>query len=280
LQSARFTAPTSAIVVNDTVVIADAGNRRLRQLPLESLRGPLGSHFEDIGSTSDYRIALISNSFGFLHAEWANSIPGELESNLNQDRSRIGLTKPIRVSMVRIDGGTVTGTAAYIDNFFSSGQFDMVILLLNQYHLRSERAALGDKVLGDAEFSALDKALKAANLSLTKAGVPFLVAITPVHESMSPLIYVDGEANYDMGPGRDYDRAWRDDLRMQEVVQNSGVPFVSFFDGFEASEQSDSPEQLFDTLDLHFAPAGNALVATLLTQYLEANRPWMRSGRR
>ena len=123
---ARFNSPLGIFVHGRTITVADAGNRRIRELPLPSFRTPEYG-FEGAAPYDDahYEIALVgaSNVFFDSHDD-TDSICGVIEQRLNASRS---IPKPVRCHTHRIDG---VGDKIwdYIETYLAPQHVDMYVV--------------------------------------------------------------------------------------------------------------------------------------------------------
>jgi hypothetical protein len=92
-----------AIEPSGSLVFSDSGNRQIRRLPAVDRRRPVSDDISDlVVSDRYYRIAYISNSYGFTNVNWPQSAAGILERELNRRGPAAGLQKEAKVSVLRI----------------------------------------------------------------------------------------------------------------------------------------------------------------------------------
>jgi len=126
-RDARFYNPRGILVYGNTIVVADAGNRRIRELPLPQFRTPeYGLEGAAPYDSSHYEIALVGASNVFFDSHDDNdSICGAIERRLNESRR---IAKPVRCHTHRIDGAQMPQIWDYIDNYMTFRHVDLYII--------------------------------------------------------------------------------------------------------------------------------------------------------
>ncbi len=126
-EDARFYAPRGLLINGDSILVADAGNRRIRQLPLPQFRTQEYA-FEDAEPYDDrhFEIAFVGPSTAFWDSHDDNdSICGALERSLNTGRM---LGKPARCHAHRIDAAKPPQVFSYIQETLSFRHVDLFII--------------------------------------------------------------------------------------------------------------------------------------------------------
>jgi NHL repeat len=263
---ARFDTPAGVARYKDgRIVVADAGNRRLRSLTGMSLRGPVGAGLADVMSwpAGSYRIMLVSNSSAFWNTDWDDSIPGRIERGLTADMAHIGLQRAPRVEVARIDQGSVSATKSYVDDLLAVTPVDLVIVVLNYFHTHNDNKAIG----------VLPGALAEMDATLKKAHKRLLVVYQPSSEGSEPVAFADPRV-YWLGPNFDHDRMWADEQRMSELVLANGIDGLSLLPDFLSYENAEHAVPLLSRTDGHLSEFGIRFVAERIVKRLEADRPW------
>ena len=124
---ARFHSPRGILVQGNTIAVADAGNRRIRTLPLPRFRtqeyGLEGAAPYD---SAHYEIALVGASNVFFDSHDDNdSICGVIERRLNASHR---FAKPVRCHTHRIDGAFMYQIWDYIGNYLTFRHVDAYVI--------------------------------------------------------------------------------------------------------------------------------------------------------
>lgn len=263
---ARFDTPSGFARDRDgRIIVADAGNRRLRVLSDVGLRGPVGGTLADVVSwpSNTYHVVLVSNSAAFWNTDWDNSMPGRIERGLTSAMGQIGLTRTPHVEVARIDQASMSATKSYVDDLLAEAPVNLVIVMFNYYHAYAENNAV----------QILPAALAEMDAKLKKAHVQLLVVFQPSSEGAEPLSFV-GPRLYGLGPAFDRDAMWGFEQRMAESVGSSGFG-LNLLPDFTQYEASDRALPLLSRTDGHLTSFGNQFVADHILTYLEAKRPWL-----
>lgn len=125
--AARFYAPRGILIYGNTIVVADAGNRRIRTLPLPDFRQPeYGLAGVAPYDNAHYEIALVGASNTFFDAhDNSDSICGAIESRLNASHH---IAKPVRCHTIRIDAGQLPQDEDYINTYLTFRKVDLYII--------------------------------------------------------------------------------------------------------------------------------------------------------
>jgi len=305
VSKAQFDAPMGIASSQDgTIIIADTGNRRIRTFPASESNAKIVTTTEfsrlpaaDPGKRSVvfldkqrlprpadvspdyYRIAFIGNSFAFSNTRWNDSIQGLIEQHLNAERGKMKIPKPVKliaVSPLR----NLPATEDYVANVLSQGIVDTVILQLNEGTVAATFPWSGVDFPG---YCALWQppfyaSLRRMDRTLRSSHTRFIVVINPYYAELTPLenTYSDDFLGAYGTPGSGY-LFWHTNAMhgpLRDVVQRSGVAFLDLFRSFVEAEGSAGRRPLYGTVDLHFSPAGRALVAKSVSEYLEHAKPW------
>ena len=280
----RFDGPTGfAIAPNGTVAIADSGSRRIRLL--KNLDRRHDAHPADalpaaVADPHAYRIAFIGNSFLWSYDRWSTSIPGIVESRLNQVAKPSAQGRKFVVTPYIFPGSPIVAMAGYANVVLGETHAaDLVVLNVatsNLYGMPDIPSSATSAQIIAAEPSwtkQLTDSLREADAALRKDGITLVVVTTPLPENLSPveslwnrLLAADGQtsASFQIGAA------------MNRAVQQSGVAFLDGWSIFEAESRSPKHAALFGTQDIHFSPHGRAVLADALATYLERTRPWQR----
>ena len=261
-----------ANVGGGAVVVADAGNRRLRRVTLPDLREPLG---EDITALKripgEYHVVLVSNELADAGSLWADSVGGVLEHDLRASRSVAGTS--IHVDVVRLDAATVPSTLTYVRAAFARGNVDCVVFDLNFRHVR--RTFEADRTLeaGDAWVSVVIRDLRAMADALAPSRTAFLTVLAPVAVDAAP------SEGFLSSTTTDAQRlTYRDWLRfstlLEGAVRESSVPSLDLLPATHAYESGPVAPPLMRVASDELTRAGSAFVGDAIARELERERPW------
>jgi sugar lactone lactonase YvrE len=243
-----------ALAPDGSVVVADAGNRRIRKIvgvdARESILPDL-SNFD--APPDDYRITLVGNSYLFYNVLWPESIPGTLESGLARDAAQVGLPRRPRVTAFRVDGLTSSAQQSLILNYLANGQTNLVVLLVN-YFTDSDARSL--------EY--LARHLKGAN---TK----FMLVYTPQGYQVSPLEYSRALVSDDADQ---FALLHENATRAEGFYQALGIRSLLLFEPMEQAELAQNRRSFFYGANHHLTVFGAQWVASRLLDDIERWKPW------
>jgi hypothetical protein len=269
--SAEFDRPMGIAVHAHAVAVADAGNRRIRTFALPDVRRPLAvSRLDELSDKSHYRIVLLGPSVAFYGSTPETSIGGRLQTQLNRDRSRIGLPRPVRVWTARIDGLHPDAALPWLQNFINEGQADLVILLTPSAALLSDPSTKPNSPRGraTAQFRAIADLLHSRRIAFFGLAYPAFYWASPAEA----IVWRD----------RQDDRAYENDLAAGVEAEHgliaafkaADVPFAAPFDHLLSIESATHRLPLAFADDPHPNDLGDAFIAQQMTQALERARPW------
>ena len=123
-RDARFYDPMGLAIAGNRVVVADAGNRRIRQFTLPDVRVS-APDAEERYDDAHYEVAFVGGPWSFADSIGSDSICAHIETTL--DRSR-RFSKPVRCHTIAIDSGHETDFDGYIKGALSGRHVDLVII--------------------------------------------------------------------------------------------------------------------------------------------------------
>jgi hypothetical protein len=123
---ARFYDPMGIAVAGNRAIIADGGNRRIREMLLPHSRVS-ETGFDAANNTDDrhYEVALVGASWSFWESLGDDSICAQIERTLNASHR---FSKPVRCHTITMNGGSSLAMEDYIKNVFPYQRMDLVIL--------------------------------------------------------------------------------------------------------------------------------------------------------
>ncbi|HZO92630.1 MAG TPA: hypothetical protein VFB22_02590 [Candidatus Baltobacteraceae bacterium] len=274
--AARFDAPAGLAREPDgRIVVADAGNRRLRMLsafvrpfdPWKSIDDSLVAANAAGGGKPAYRIAFVGNSQVYSDTDWSDSIEGVLQTRLQSDFPSAG---PIRVLPALAPGVDVTALAQFANEYSDANLFDAMIFQLNT---GSIPPAAGRSAA--ARTAALAAALRALADRLRAAHIPLLVVTEPVSVQFAPAeefwsYTVSGNA-----PWREHDEEY---AMLVDAARRSGVPLLDLTAAYETAEAQPTHRALFGSTEAHFSAYGRAVTGNAIAAFVAGDGRWLVEG--
>jgi hypothetical protein len=239
------------------LIIADAGNRRIRQLSDFSFRETVLPDFSNYAPQPDaFNIVLIGQSYLFSGILWPDSIAGTLESDLVRNSSFSGLRQSVHVEAIRADG---IGFAA-----MSS--------LANEFVVPRSGVNVVAFLLTPVTFAPVDDVVAEAN-TLARENISIAVAVLPLSTAVS--IAERPYAACGCVPNVPLLQMSRSDVEaIQFAYQNAQVQTIPLLDEMLESERSPVHKALFNMYDNHLSVAGQRTVGHALADALLHDRPW------
>lgn len=274
--AARFNAPMGLALRNDgSILLADAGNRRIRLLSAPDRRGPLMLSADLLGAHEfgprDYKVALAGNSFVWYNTDWQGSIEGRVERAVSAD-PRFP-SRSLNLHVVPVWGtGRLDATDQYLKSTLSLGLFDAMLLNINAIDIAG---SFGLKV---SELSRnpgawqdqLTAKLKSFKADAASARVPVAVVIEPLPNQLAPS--EDMWTDLTVTPPTPHDLAFRDLLRA--AIKRSGIPTIDLWPAFEADMRSPDHRALYATEDPHYSLHGREIAGAQIARALLRLAPW------
>jgi len=215
--AARFYAPAGlALDGHHNIIVADAGNRRIRLIPAIDSRLPLATNVST--DRKVYQIGVVSNSIVFYNASGPDSIQGTVERRLNAFKGGNGLTRRARVYAIRLSS-SLEPAAQYIEDFLGQGQFDLIIWSLNSHMFLSDFTDWQARLprMTSASEASARKTILRVNAHLKQMGTKLLLTDVPLGGQIG---FAENAVNRDSDESG-LDTGFRDDL--QEVDYAYGV---------------------------------------------------------
>jgi hypothetical protein len=263
----------------NSVVFADAGNRRIREIQNIVTRHWSMHQGDPFGEYRDpakyYRVLLLGNSFVGWGVPFDSTIGGRLEAQLNADRKQLGIPHEVRVEIIY--GGRPDDLKKYVLDVVSKGVADLFVWEFNDAAPNEEftpgRGALFSPLIDLATWRAsLSPKVAAIGTSLRRANIPNFVLLQP-----TPLYYPLIE-----------DFSVRQ-IKVPPLWSSVEPIYEQMFHGFADTLIDAGPTMLREERSAHhrllylsdgeyqLSPAGDAVLEQLLYARLAADKPWRRT---
>ncbi len=260
-RDARFYAPFGlARNAHDDILVADAGNRRIRIVPALDERWAANVAARPPPKRAgSYQIVIVGGLTTFSNAVWDDSIGGTLERRLERDRAQFGLSRPVQVDTVRLDGADFGLQADYLDDVLALGAADVVVWALgtDAFDVPFAPTSADSLHVADPEWTKARVAHTRARLA--RAGARLLLVAAP------------------SAGDRAFGRKYADLERLLGTLAASAIPTLPHIRAVEAGAHAPLFTEVEPAEGL--APGGNELVGSILAGYLEATRPWSHPAR-
>ena len=308
-QDALFDAPMGLAKLPDgSIVVADVGNRRIRKVMAGSA-GPVqgnettqaafpvnaDSAADDLVVPSEdpfpsipasyYRIAYLGNSFAYYNSQWADSIPGLIESGLRSNWHALGFPKTPKVTCIS-PFSKLSDFHDYISNILSLGVVDAVIVQLNAANIGGSfppphSVTYDFKAYARTWTASAQTSIVEMKTELKKAGIPLVIVINPTAAHLTSLelpvlTEVTGFQDWMfLTNGPPSGDNFEDDMRL--VVARSGVPSIDLLPDFLAAEEDAHRVPLYGTTNAHYSRNGRVLAAKSILRSLIRMHFWRKN---
>ncbi len=256
-----------AIAPNNSVVFADTGSRKIREVIDLDPRGPLYPGLAGlVGPTNRYRIAVIGASYVFHNVLWSESMVGQIESGLAAQGQKYGLQRCPYVVTIRYSAMSITDGIGFIKQYLGDGEVDLVVYQVDSNSLVHDLEQHPD-LAGDHWKSVLAAGIASTSHALQQSGTKLLMVPVPQGRAVSPLERpIDIDETFAGSGARD--------AGFENAIASSGVPTVKLLRSLEALEERAHRIPYFNTADPHPSPEGQTWIGQAILKYLESWRPW------
>ncbi|HEX5274967.1 MAG TPA: hypothetical protein VFW34_06800 [Candidatus Rubrimentiphilum sp.] len=278
---ARFQAPAGLTLDGQhNIVVADAGNRRIRLIPAIDSHLPLAANVSADPET--YQVAFVSNSAAFYDALGPDSIEGTIERHLNALRHQNALTKPVRVYAIPVSSSNLASAAQYIEDVLGQGQFSLIIWSLNSHMFLNDFTGWQARLpqMTPSKEALWRRTIIGVSDHLKRMGTKLLVTDQPLGGQVGFAENAVGRDNATLDldePFRDalqrVDYAYAVNKEIERFLASLGLRYLPTYEKFLAVERR-AHRPLYPADDFHFSVAGNEFFGTLLANYLSEWRPW------
>jgi hypothetical protein len=260
------------------IAVADSGNKRIRLIsnidrlqPFYPFAGVLPDvHF----SKSDYRIALVGASIVWGDGVFADSVGGQLETDLRADPSLQSLHKVPKVMPVRM-GSDFGALRSYVELLAEARFVDAVVVQLSDYTVFDTYGVSDDvRLVGQAstwqpkmagDLAELQHSLSAAHIPVLFVTHPLSFELTLDEQTLPGVLGLSQMQPPDGGLERD----------ATAPFASAHVNWLNAWPVFYADERAASHRPIFLSLDGHFTPYGNALLGKAIAERLARDKPWL-----
>lgn len=250
---ARFYSPRGLVLVGSKLIVADTGNRRLREIGMPSIRRP------ETGLSGDYRydtkhfeIAYVGPSVTFWDSFGDDSICAIIEKRLDaSERLRL----PARCHTVRIDGPTVQQIFDYVTNYLAFEPIDLLVIPIDP---------------GSAAYPGFPDAMRQLLAKLDKRTRVVMVWQYNyfTFSDDESLVQRDTVPRLQVYPDDEAKQTLESQRAAKALVATLPIFAYDSFDDFVTYERAPGHLPLYENPDTHFNRRGNEFMANHISEYL------------
>jgi len=261
------------------IVVADTGNRRIREIAGLDSRLPIASDLDNFTfPPHTYRIALIGDSYTWNNVLWPESMGGILESGLAA-RPDSGLKLKAGVLLLSASGGTLRSASDFITTNLGDGQADLVILVYDKLALGHEFDT--SPQLRDGSWrSVIPERVRDLASRLRKQGTKFALLPIPNAGDVSP---VEGSAYRETGDdeGRfNFSGLYRSGVDFENAFAEKQLHVIRLIGTLADLDRKPDTPSLYNAYDTHLTTQGSIVVGNAILADLLAWKPWADDGGR
>jgi hypothetical protein len=274
-QVARFSLPAGLVLDGKSVIVADAGNRRIRRLLLPALRrSETGLSDPALYDAAHYQIVYIGQSAVFWNSLGDDSFCAILERRLDESGR---LRKPARCHTIRIDAATLAGIGDYLNNYVLDRHVDLLVLGMNASLVNSldqtATSLIADLPKLRGFLQPLAQRLQSERGQLALCWYYFASDFSNAESSDTSITMKRSLTLPDEGGGGDLRRS-RDQIHERLVPALNDLPLLQYdsLSTFVDHEKAADPAPVYVAQDpSHMSPAGTATLAGGFATFMVAH---------
>jgi hypothetical protein len=256
LADSRFFAPMGLAVIGDRLIVADAGNHRIRSIQLPEFTTPeYGLDGATTYDSAHYEIVYIGSSVVFYDTVGPKSICRVVEARLNHSG---GLRLPARCHTVRINAASDAAVESYISSYLSGQKIDLIIMNAHPGESPGQLAALRS-VLND--------------LSRETKFMIFWQYDSPTFSIDESLFLKEAQAPFsDQFPEENSETILSRRAADRRELEGLRVSTCDIYDQLLAYELKPGHLPLYGSAESHTSPRGNVFIGNAIADCLISGR--------
>jgi len=255
-----FDAPTGVLYQNQSIIVADSGNKRIRRISGVDFRTVVRISDQALPSCTSQnaraRAAYVGNSYIYWDTDWRSSIPGQIERSLNRPHNT-GRTG-IRFDALQLIDANLSAAADYLEVLAESRCYNTVVFAVNSVSLKGISIVNFQNGLVEPTV----EVFKRIGRAYAQAGVRLLIVVVPTHLELGPAEGTWSKIAEGALTPIDASEQWRRAMRL------SGLEYVDMWPSFISDLKSPGHRALYNSADNHLTPHARALVAAAVTLHL------------
>jgi sugar lactone lactonase YvrE len=263
-----------AYAPDGSILVADSGNRRIREISGLNPRLPIASNLSNLAfPPHSYRIALVGNSNLWNAVLWPESIGGVLEAELAAQQSALGIALKPSVQVLSASGGTLGSAIDFIKANFGDGEADLVILDYGEEAFNHE---IGENPeLGNGVWKRLFPArVRELARQLQRQGTKFALLTIPRDRDVSPTENSVAREYGKAPQAFDFAGNYRTGLDFENTFVDGQTRVIRILSTLAETDLRPDTPSLFNTFDPHITCQASIIIGRALVADLIAWKPW------
>jgi NHL repeat len=252
-----------AVSASGSIIVADTGNKRIRQLSAFNRRSYTTdhAHLPDSPNPHAFRVAIVGHSIVWQDIGWRQSIAGRIQSRICAARTPSGARCNVEVYPVWVENAGPPAMVSYIKEYLSDGLVNVVVFVIPTPH-RFTQGVPDENSFG----ASLEGLLKDLNARTKEGDTRLLAVMIPVADQLPNedtfLKYNDGFIPLDPGLVQQrYSEALA-------AVKRSKAAYIDLWPSFYANDAMPQYRPLFRSFDPHLSDFGNQLAGDAIAKAL------------